>query len=326
MLTIDNAKALARQACISVGASRANANALADATVAAERHGRSAVGFRHLLDYLQAYSAGRINGTAEPEISFPAPALIQVDAMGGIAHLGFDLTIDELITRSSTFGLAALALHNSYTTGELGYYVRRLAEAGLVAFAATNSPALMASGRSTGAVFGTNPLAFAAPGENTPPLLIDQASSATAFVKLRQFAEQGEAIPAGWAIDAEGRPTTDAGEAIRGALLAFGGARGANIALMIEILAAGVTGANWSLDAPSFSDGAHSPGVGLFIVAIQPNLLAANFSGRLAAQLDRLRSKGIHIPGWGPIAASIDLPADLIEALEAYSPASLVED
>lgn len=214
-ITIDDAKALARRACISVGASSANANALADATVAAECNGRSAVGFRHLLDYLAAYSEGRINGNAEPEVAFPAPALIRVDAAGGIAHLGFDLVIDELVTRSRTFGLAALALHNSYTTGELGYYVRRLADAGLVAFAATNSPALMASGKSREAVFGTNPLAFAAPSEDSRPLVIDQASSATAFVTIRQLAEQGEQIPEGWAIDAEGSSTTDAGEAMR---------------------------------------------------------------------------------------------------------------
>ncbi|WP_163609193.1 Ldh family oxidoreductase, partial [Klebsiella pneumoniae] len=84
-----------------------------------------------------------------------------------------------------------------YTTGELGYYVRRLADAGLVAFAATNSPALMASGKSREAVFGTNPLAFAAPSEDSRPLVIDQASSATAFVTIRQLAEQGEQIPEG---------------------------------------------------------------------------------------------------------------------------------
>jgi len=325
-ITIDDAKALARRACISVGASSANANALADATVAAECNGRSAVGFRHLLDYLAAYSEGRINGNAEPEVAFPAPALIRVDAAGGIAHLGFDLVIDELVTRSRTFGLAALALHNSYTTGELGYYVRRLADAGLVAFAAANSPALMASGKSREAVFGTNPLAFAAPSEDSRPLVIDQASSATAFVTIRQLAEQGEQIPEGWAIDAEGSSTTDAGEAMRGALLAFGGTRGANIALMVETLAAGLTGSNWSLDAPSFSQGALSPGVGLFVFAIQPNLLAPDFPARLAAQLDRLHSKGIHIPGRAPVLPSIDLPVDLLNALEAFSLRSLARD
>ena len=84
-------------------------------------------------------------------------------------------------------------------------------------------------------VYCTNPIAFAAPLDEGPPLLIDQASSATAFVELRRYAERGEALPPGWAVDADGQPTTDPHAAMRGALLAFGGARGANIALMVEV-------------------------------------------------------------------------------------------
>ena len=91
-------------------------------------------------------------------------------------------------------------------------------------------------------VYCTNPLAFAAPVADGPPLLIDQASSATAYVELRRYADRGEALPPGWAVDADGRPTTDPNAALRGALLAFGGARGANIALMVEVMAAGLDG------------------------------------------------------------------------------------
>jgi len=315
---IDNATALARRACIAAGANPAAAEALAAATVAAECAGRSAVGFAHLLDYLAAYAAGRINGAAVPEISFPAPALMQVDAKGGIAQHGFDLAAGELIKRANAFGLAALSQHNSYTAGELGYYARRLAQAGLVALVAANGPALMTSGSGREAVFGTNPFAFAAPAAGTPPLVIDQASSATAFVNIRACAEQDQEIPAGWAINAEGQATTNAREAIRGALLAFGGARGANIALMIETLAAGLTGANWSLDAPSFAEGEQSPGVGLFIFAIQPGFIDTHFASRLAAQLLRLHEKGIHIPGRGKASDHVELATPLVEALQAY--------
>ena len=91
------------------------------------------------------------------------------------------------------------------------------------------------------------------------PLVIDQATSATAYVNLRKAAEHGEPIPEGWAIDAAGQPTTDARAALDGLLLAFGGKRGANIALMVEVLAAGMTGANWSLDCPPFDQGSDSP-------------------------------------------------------------------
>jgi len=142
--------------------------------------------------------------------------MIQVDARGGIAQLGFDLAFDELQKRTELYGIAIFSQSSSYSAGELGYYTRRLAEAGLVALAATNGPACVAAGKSAEAVYGTNPLSFAAPAENGGPLVIDQASSATAFVNVRRAAESDEPIPEGWAIDTKGRPTTDANEALKG--------------------------------------------------------------------------------------------------------------
>lgn len=317
--SIEDAQAMARQALVAVGASEALATALANATVAAELSGRQSVGFSHLLDYLDSILSGRIIGSAQPEISFPAPAMIQVDAKGGVAQLGFDLAFNELQKRTDLYGIAVFSQSNSYSAGELGYYTRRLGEAGLVAVAATNGPAHVAAGKSAEAVYGTNPLSFAAPTENGPPLVIDQASSATAFVNVRSAAEHGEQIPEGWAIDTKGRPTTDSNEALKGALLAFGGSRGANIALLVEILAAGVAGANWSLDAPSFTHGDRSPGAGLLIIAIKPTILAPNFSIRLASHLARLATKGIHIPGRKQSSLEIELPDTLVEALGRYN-------
>lgn len=160
--------------------------------------------------------------------------------------------------------------------------------------------------------------------------MIDQASSATAFVKIRQAAERGEPIPQGWALDASGAPTTDPNEAMKGALLAFGGVRGANIALMVEVLAAGLTGANWSLDAPDFRSGTQSPGAGLFILAIAPQFLTHDFEARLAAQLERLSGDyGVHIPGETRVRADggadtggertvITLPADLFDSISSF--------
>ena len=159
------------------------------------------------MDYLAALEAGRIVGDAEPLISSPAPAAIHCDAKGGIAQAGFDRAFDSLCDRARTFGLALFAQNGSYTTGELGYYPRRLAEAGLVAFAATSGPALMTVAGAKAPVYCTNPIAFAAPLDEGPPLLIDQASSATAFVQLRHYAERGEPLPpAGRSTPMESRP------------------------------------------------------------------------------------------------------------------------
>src|SRR5271156_1134437 len=278
--TLEAATELAARAVRAAGAGDEAARSLARATVSANAHGKGSSGFSHLMDYLAALRAGRIVGDAVPFVTSPASAAIHCDARGGIAQAGFDRAFDSLCERAQSFGIALFAQNGSYTTGELGYYPRRLVEAGLVAFAATSGPALMTVAGAKTPVYCTNPIALAAPLDEGPPLLIDQASSATAFVELRRYAEGGEPLPPGWAVDAAGQPTTDPHAAMRGALLAFGGARGANIALMVEVLAAGLTGANWSLDAPSFTSGSRSPGAGLFVVAIAPGLLAPDFPGR----------------------------------------------
>lgn len=300
LLSMSEAEALCARAAIACGASRETAAALARSAVAAEAEGMPNVGLAHFIDYLEALKAGRIKGDAEPHITRPAPAVILSDARGGAAHTGFDRAFDDLVGVARQFGLSLFSQRGAYTCGALGYFAVRLAEKGLVALAATNGPALMAGSGGLSRVFCTNPMAFAAPQAGGPPLLIDQASSATAFVSIRKAAAEGRSLPAGWALDAKGNPTTDAKAALGGALVAFGGARGANIALMVEVLAAGLSGANWSLDAPSFTQGSESPGSGLFVLAVAPSLFAPDFEERMKAQLQRLaREHGIHIPGLG---------------------------
>jgi (2R)-3-sulfolactate dehydrogenase (NADP+) len=297
-LSLRQATALCRMAARGAGAGEEVADVLARATVAAEAEGNAAVGLSHLLDYLDSLAAGRIDGKAEPVVTRPALAVFLSDARKGIAHTGFERTLEDVAKAARLFGIAVFAQKNAYTCGALGWFTRRLAERGLVALAAANGPALMAGGGSIRPVYCTNPLSFAAPVAGEAPLVIDQASSAAAFVKIRGAAEAGEQIPQGWALDALGNPTTDPAAAMKGALLAFGGNRGANVALMVEVLAAGLCGANWSLDAPAFDEGGESPGAGLFVAAISPALFDAGFEKRLGAQLERLRRRyGVHIPG-----------------------------
>ncbi len=325
-LSPQDARDLARTALMRVGMVEAAANALAGATVDAEMAGKSAIGFAHLADYLRSLVDGRIAGLAEPLITSPVPAIVKCDAMGGVAQHGFSIVLEELVTKTKALGIAVFTVQNSYTTGELGWYVAQLAREGLVAIAATNGPALLAGAGSRLPVYCTNPLAFAAPLADGRFLLVDQSSSATAYVNIREAAARGKAIPEGWALDQEGEPTTDPFAAMKGALLAFGGTRGANVALMVEVLAAGLTGANWSLDAPDFQAGDASPGVGLFILALAPQLLADGFSHRFAEQIGRLSSVyGVHIPGLDRVerqrraeSAGIVLPRQLFDSISSF--------
>lgn len=325
-MSCDEARALAWAACRARGASSEVAGVLAAATVEAHAAGNTTVGFGHLLDYLEAMAAGRIDPAAEPTFDDPAPAVMRCDARGGIAQLGFARAQAGLVERARRFGLALFLQSGSYTTGELGWYVRALARQGLVAFAATNGPALIRPPGAVANVYCTNPIAFAVPGADGPALLIDQSCSATAYVALREAAGQDRPIPAGWAVDENGQPTTDARAALRGALLTFGGVRGANIALMVEMLAGGLAGGLWSLDGPRFDAGDASPAAGLFVLALSPAVLGTDVAARTAHHLARLESLGVHVPGKRKAknglraeADGIDIPADLVEAMRGHA-------
>ncbi len=319
-LPVSEIRSLALRACRTCGASAAMAEALVAASLSAHLAGRPEVGLPHLLDHLDSLLAGRIRGDAMPEISQPAPTMLSVDGGHGIAQLGFDSAFDRLAERAHQLGMALLVQRNIYPAGELGYYVRRLAQAGLLGIAACNAHPLMAANPASGAVFSTNPLAFAAPLPlPRPPLVIDQASSATAFVSILRAEATGSAIPEGWAVDAEGRPTTDPAAARRGALLPAGGYKGANIAPMVEILAAGLSGGNWSLDAGHFLETASPPGATMTVIAIDAEAAAPGFCSRLADQLARLAARGVHVPGSGarPDAATVAVAPAVLAALRA---------
>lgn len=298
------------------GASPAMARSLAAATVAAERRGKIGVGADHLVDYLDALRAGRLHGAAEPRLSQPRAAVLTVDADRGTAQLAYDRAAPALVEAARTCGVAVLSLHEAYPAGELGHCAHQLAEQGLIAIVAGNSPALMATHGATEAVTGTNPLAFALPHPDGPRV-IDQATSATAFVNIRAAADRGEPIPADWALDAEGNPTTDAAAALAGVMLPFGGIKGGNIAMIIELLAA-MSGGSFSLDAAPFDTGTEPPRLGLLIAAIDPTAFAADYPARAEAHLRRLHERfGIDIGRRRPLRTHAELSEALYRELIA---------
>ncbi|AFL51179.1 (2R)-3-sulfolactate dehydrogenase (NADP+) [Sinorhizobium fredii] len=324
-LSVAEIRNIAADACLACGASAATAKSLVEATLSAALRGRPEVGLPHFIDYLRSFVEGRIDGKAQPRMQHPLPAFIHSDAKGGIAQLGFDLAFEDLVKRARTFGVAIFSQRNSYTAGELGYYVRRLAVEGLVSMAVANAHALMAAAAGGKPVFGTNPLAFGAPlPAPQAPLIIDQAASATAFVNIVRAAADNVAIPEGWATDEAGAVTTDPAKAILGALLPFGGYKGANIALLVEVLSAGLSGAAWSLDAGNFRSGNEPPNVGLTVIAIAPAAVDPSFALRSADHFGRLQELGVHIPGSGSAveapndADEIEIDARLLEEIRGF--------
>ena len=202
------------------------------------------------------------------------PGSLMIDVANGFVFPAVDLAVERLPGMAGATGIAAAGFVRSHHFGVVGRHVERLAEAGLLALAFGNTPKAIAPWGGRQPVFGTNPLAFAAPQRSGPPIVVDLALSQVARGKILTAAQKGEPIPAGWAVDEHGNPTTDAKIALKGALQPIGGAKGAALALMVEVLAVALTGAAFSSEASSFFDAeGPPPGVGQLLIAIDPGRL-----------------------------------------------------
>ena len=265
------------RAFVAARTSPENAASVARALVQAEVDGQKGHGLSRIESYAAQSRSGKVDGFAVPSMNRERSGALRVDAAHGFAYPAFDLAIDELPGAASANGIAAAAIGRSHHCGAIGRHVERLAEAGLVAIAFTNTPDAMAPWGGRKRLYGTNPIAFAAPVRDAPPVVIDLALSQVARGKILRASQTGEPIPEGWATDAEGRPTTDAKAALAGTLMPIGGAKGAALALMVEVMAVTLAGANFAFEAASFFDGdGPPPGVGQFLIAIDPD----GFAGR----------------------------------------------
>jgi (2R)-3-sulfolactate dehydrogenase (NADP+) len=310
----DQLAVLCSTAIMAAGGDEPTAAALTDAVLFAERGGNTALGVTHLIDYLDALPTGRLNGTARPVIHHGLSSVITVSADAGTAQLAFTTALAALVTAARTNGVAVMSISDAFTVGELGYYTFHVAEHGLIALAGANSPALMSLYNAPASLTGTNPLSFALPAQPSPRF-IDQASSAAAWVRIRDAAEAGEQIPADWAVDADGAPTTDAEAALSGHLLPFGGVKGSNISLVIELLSV-LSGASFSMDAPSIWSGSKPAGVGLFLLALDPQAFAPDYLQRVEAHLARLRTQsGVDFGRFRPEVQRMHLARHLYDRL-----------
>ncbi len=308
-LSFDDALEIANKAARNCGTSLEHAQALALSIVTAEAEGNRAVGFAHFFDYLDALSAGRILGQAKPDITRTTPIIQTINANGGMQHLGVDLALDQMAETAKEFGLAAISSRNGYTIGALSYYPRILAEQhNLVAMCFANAaPAVMPASGGKTPRFCTNPMAFAVPASDGRCVVIDQSSTATAIVSIKQAADRGETIPDNWAQDKDGKPTTDPVEALSGLFLPFGGAKGANMALMVEVLSAAVTGADWSYESAPFNTGEQTPNLGYFLLAIDPGKMGnPGYARRITDLITTLEGDGAFLPGLKKQRASRD--------------------
>ena len=229
--------------------------------------------------------------------------------------------IQEVIQRARRNGISFAGITNSAHVGVLGLHLEAVAAAGLVGVAFTNSPAAIPAWGGKKALFGTNPVAFAFPREGKDPLVIDLALTTVVRGKIMLAMQKGEKIPEGWALDREGKPTTDPKEAIEhGSLFPIGGAKGAMLALAFELVCAALTGAAIGPEADSFfAEKGNLPRMGHAFLAIDPGALAgtARYFERIETVVaTMLVDEGVRLPGARRFATEKKLRAEGIEVAD----------
>lgn len=318
--SIDDLTLLAAKALEHAGASQTMAAATAKALVAAEAEGLSGHGLSRVPLYAQHLREGRTDGKARVSIKADKGATCLISAGGGLAFEAIALAVSEAIDRSKKFGLAFCGVTDSHHAGAMDYHLAPVAQAGLVGLAFTNSPAAINAWGGKRPLYGTNPIAAAFPRRSHPPLVIDLSLTEVIRGKIMLYAKEGKPIPLGWAVDRDGKPTTDAKAALTGSLFAIGGAKGAMLALMVELLCVALTGAAFGYENDSYFEPGGKPRIGHAIVAIDPAALAGNdvYFERVETLIAAMLSdEGVRLPGDRRHKLAADARANGIDVSDA---------
>lgn len=288
-----------RCALVAHGAGDWQAAEVARAVARAEETGNVICGLYYLESYCVQLTSGRVNGTAEPEITRPRPGVVRADARLGFAQPAFSRALPEAVSAARENGIASLAVCHSHTCTSVGFFTERIAAEGLIGLGMTNASAIVAGPGGKRPVLGTNPFAVTIPGDDRPALHADFSTSAVALGRITMAKAAGEPIPEGWAVDAEGRPTTDPGAALSGALVPAAGHKGWALGLMVEAFAAGLTGSVNSLDVKGLKAAEGPPhDLGQFYVLIDPGAHDPAFAARIARVAEAIADEPeVRIPG-----------------------------
>ncbi|MGH7715858.1 MAG: Ldh family oxidoreductase [Vulcanimicrobiaceae bacterium] len=274
------------------GMNAEDARTLVEIMVRCDARGVSSHGIYRLPSYLRKMAGGGIDPKARPEIVRESAATAVVDAHHASGYVAGRFAMSKAVTLAEQFGIGAVGVRNSNHFGATGAYVLQAAECGMIGIATTNASACMAPWGGITRMLGNNPLAFAAPRAGGDPFVLDFALSQVAkgWVRLAHAAKR--AIPAGWAMDAQGRPTTDSAEAMRGLLAPIGMYKGTGLSIAMDLLAGLLVGSTSSAElAPHESTDV--PGTtGHFFLALQIERFIAltSFQAKAGAMLDRIEN------------------------------------
>ena len=292
---------LAHHALARAGAHPDMAAATARALVYADARGLSSHGVARIPQYAVHLRNGRVDGSARPKIAAAKGGAVLVDAASGLAFGACALALHEATRRARDLGVAYAGVTNSHHFGVAGYHLEAVGAAHLVGMAFGNSPAAMPAAGGSRPIFGTNPIAAIFPRPHAAPLLIDLSLSEVARGKLMIAAKEGKSIPLGWALDKDGNPTTDPKAGLEGSMLPLGGAKGAMLALIVELLVTALTGAAIGFEATSFFvDKGNRPRLGQAFLVIDPGALSGRtvYDERIETLIAAMtEDRAVRLPG-----------------------------
>ena len=299
-LSLDEIYSLAKNVMLANGCDTANAEALADIICRAERDGSHSHGLFRVPGYVKALKSGKVDGKAKPTIRHVTPAVIQVDGHGCFAPLAQSVGLPALTEATAKIGIAALSLVGVHHFAALWPETEYLADRGFVGIACTAYMPSVAPAGSNEALFGTNPLSFAWPRPGHNPVVYDMATASMAMGDVQIAARDGREVPLGTGLDANGQLTTDPAAITKGVLLPFGGYKGSAIAMMVELLAAGMTGEQFSFEARDTDnkDGGPPRG-GEMIIGMSPAIIAGDgWQDHVEGFVQKLSNiDGVRMPG-----------------------------
>ena len=299
-LSLDEIFSLAKNVMLANGCDTANAEALADIICRAERDGSHSHGLFRVPGYVKALRSGKVDGKAKPTIRHLTPAVIQVEGHGCFAPLAQALGLPDLTEATKKIGIAALSLVGVHHFAALWPETEYLADRGFVGIACTAYMPAVAPAGSNEALFGTNPLSFAWPRPGHNPVVYDMATASMAMGDVQIAARDGREVPLGTGLDANGQPTTDPAAIAKGVLLPFGGYKGSAIAMMVELLAAGMTGEQFSFEARDTDnkDGGPPRG-GEMIIGMSPAIIAGDgWQDHVEGFVQKMSNiDGVRLPG-----------------------------
>ncbi|MBR1217060.1 Ldh family oxidoreductase [Bradyrhizobium sp. U87765 SZCCT0131] len=315
------------------GLSPAAAREMAEALIDADRSGLPSHGLSQAEMYLRRLQLGSVSTLEEPDVIDSRAATAVLDARGMFGHLAGRRAMAIAIERSNTFGVGVVAVRNSFHFGAAGRYARQASAHDCIGLAMCNTKPMMPAPGGLTKLVGNNPLAVGLPAAtNGPDFLLDMALSEAALGKIRAYERRGEPLPAGWAVDADGQPTTDPTAAIAGMLLPAGGAKGFGLALAIDLMCSLLAeGPGGDAVPPLYGDLAKPFVCSLLFIAIDIAHFRdpGDFRGDAAAALSRIRTARtnddpLRTPGERSWAArngtdALRIPRALATALDRFA-------